>query len=104
MYGKHMSRNTTEYAKATVGSSGCSYSTLQNYNQNFSLSTMNSGAPVVSGTRSNEVVIVPSYGGTGYSSLTATNGSGQPSCTGHPLARYAYPTEGCNLFTYNLKR
>lgn len=94
--------SSKEYAKSTVASSGCSYATLQNYNQNYSLSTQNVGAPVVSGVRSNEIVIVPSYGGTGYSSLNAS-GKQPGSCTGYPLARNAYPTNGCNLFTYNLQ-
>lgn len=97
-----MQRNS-EYSKATVGASGCTYSTLASYNQNYSISTQNAGAPVVSGARSNEVIIVPSYGGVGYKSAAAASGR-LPSCTNHPPAKFAYPTEGCNLFTYNLQR
>ncbi len=98
-----MSRINTEYTKASVGSAGCTYATLQGYNQNYNLSTINVGAPVVSSARSNEIVIVPSYGGVGYSSLSASQGRSS-SCTGYPSVKYAYPlgNNSCNLFTGNL--
>jgi hypothetical protein len=84
---------------------GCSYSTLNSYNQNYSLSTQNVGAPVVSGARSNQVVIVPSYGGIGYSSLAYGVGT-QPSCSGYYSVKNAYPSgsNGCSLFTSALFR
>jgi hypothetical protein len=86
-----------EYSRPSVSGSGCTYSSLQNYNQNYA-STQTPGAPVVASARSNEIVIIPSYGGIGYSSLNASADGSTPSCTGYSRARNAYPTEGCNLY------
>lgn len=89
--------STREYSKPSVSGSGCTYSRLQNYNQNYA-TTQTAGAPVVASVRSNEIVIIPSYGGIGYSSLNASESSSGPSCTGYSRARDAYPAVGCNLY------
>jgi hypothetical protein len=78
----------SEYSRPTVTSNGCAYTTLDNYNQNYT-GRQGVGAPVMSQTRSNEVLIVPSYGGPGYSVLT--NGMRNPSCSGYYNVSNAYP-------------
>ncbi len=86
-----------EYNKPTVGGSGCSYATLDNYNQNY-FGRGVVGAPVMSQVRSNEVVVVPSYGGPGYRALTNTS---QPTCLGYYSINSAYPSypNACGQFS-----
>jgi len=85
-----------EYTNPTVGSGGCSYATLNNYNQNY-FGRGGVGAPVLSQTRSNEIVVVPSYGGPGYNSLMNQK---QPTCSGYYSVNSAYPNyPSCGQFS-----
>lgn len=90
-----------EYNKPTVSGSGCSYATLDNYNQNyFGRGTV--GAPVMSQTRSNEIVVIPSYGGPGYNTLMHQN---RPTCAGYYSINSAYPSYSsntCGQYSSNL--
>ena len=93
--------NYTEYSRPTVGAGGCAYSTLNSYNENYWGRGL-AGAPSVSQTRSNEVVIVPSYGGVGYNTLMRNP---VPSCNGYYNVRSAYPSYSngsCGQFSSSL--
>jgi hypothetical protein len=72
-----------EYSKSAVGANGCAYSTLDAYNQNY-FGKGYSGAPTLSQTRSQEIVITPSFGSPGYS-------VGAPTCSGYQPLTNAYP-------------
>lgn len=95
-----MPGSSTEYSKPTVSAGGCSYSTLNAYNQNY-FGRSASGAPVMSQTRSNEVVVVPSFGGPGYNLGQSMK---RPSCSGYHNIKGAYPNypNACGLFSSNL--
>jgi hypothetical protein len=86
-----MTYATSEYSKPTVGAPGCSYASLHNYNQNY-FGRANTGAPKVASMASNEVIIVPSYGASGYRSLMHQK---QPTCSGYYSVSSAYPRNGC---------
>jgi len=89
-----------EYSKPTVSGNGCSYSTLVDYNQNY-FGRGGVGAPTLSQARSNEVMILPSFGGKGYK-LGASQGT---SCSGFQNLKGAYPSYAsgnCNAFSSNL--
>jgi hypothetical protein len=89
-----------EYSRPTVTAGGCSYAQLDNYNQNYFGRGAN-GAPVMSQTRSNEIVVVPGYGGLGYNALQTQK---QPSCSGYYSVNGAYPSypNACGRFSSNL--
>ena len=89
-----------EYNNSTVSGNGCSYATLDAYNQNFSVRGRMS-APRFSQTGSSEVIIVPSFGANGYNTLTQ---SAAPSCSGYFDIRNAYPNypNTCGKFSSNL--
>lgn len=76
-----------EYSRPAVGANGCAYARLDNYNQNYF--GVNSSAPALSQVRSNEIVVVPSYGGFGYQTLTLNR---SPSCSGYYNVSNAYPS------------
>ena len=90
-----------EYSRPSVTSGGCSYATLEAYNQNY-FGRGRVGAPMSAQTRSSEIVVVPSFGGIGYQNLT--NGNAAPSCNGYFDIRSAYPNfpNTCGKFTSNL--
>lgn len=93
--------NSAEYSRPTVGAGGCAYSTLNSYNSNYFGRGL-AGAPALSQTRSNEVVIVPSYGGVAYNTLMRNP---TPSCNGYYTVRSAYPSYAngnCSQFTGGL--
>lgn len=95
-----MPSNYGEYSKPTVSGAGCSYSTLHGYNQNyFGRGGGAVGAPVASQTRSLQNVIVPSYGGVGYNTLTYNQKN--PSCAGYHSQKHAYPSypNSCGQFS-----
>lgn len=94
-----MPNHSGEYTKPTVTSGGCAYANLSSYNQNY-YGRSASGAPVMSQTRSNEVVVVPSFGGVGYN----LGPSKRPSCSGYQTIKGAYPNfpNACGLFSSNL--
>jgi hypothetical protein len=87
--------SSREYSNAVVSSNGCSYATLNHYNENYS-GRRPVNAPVPSQTRSNQIVIVPSFGGPGYQSLMHSQNSGcgrkTPSCSGYYSVYNAYPS------------
>jgi hypothetical protein len=89
-----------EYSKPSVTSNGCAYARLDRYNQNYYGRGAN-GAPVASQTRSNEVIVVPGYGGLGYNALQTQQ---QPSCSGYYSINGAYPSypNTCGQFSSNL--
>lgn len=89
-----------EYTKPTVTSGGCSYSTLDNYNQNY-FGRGAVSAPTLSQSRSNQIIVVPSYGGMGYNTLQNTR---QPTCSGFYKVKNAYPRypNACGAFSSNL--
>jgi hypothetical protein len=94
-----MPGNYGEYTNPTVGAGGCSYATLNNYNQNY-FGHGAVGAPVMSQVSSNEVVIVPSFGGPGYN----ISRQRQPTCTGYLNVSGAYPNypNQCGRFSSSL--
>jgi hypothetical protein len=97
------SSNSGEYTNSRVSSSGCSYANLHSYNQNyFGRNGGAVGAPVQSQTSSNEVIIVPAYGGVGYNSLN----QGQSNSSGYYNIRSSYPNypSACNQFSSQLCR
>jgi hypothetical protein len=90
-----------EYTRPMVTSGGCAYATLDNYNQNY-FGRGAVGAPTLSQTRSNELVVVPTYGGVGYQTLM---NSKQPSCSGYAPIQQAYPAYAggaCGQFSSSL--
>jgi hypothetical protein len=94
-----MSNYSHEYTKPSVTSNGCSYTTLDSYNQNY-FGRGVVGAPRMSQTRSAEVVILPSYGAIGYNQFSVN----MPSCSGYYDINSAYPANSgaCGNFTSNL--
>ena len=90
-----------EYSRPSVTSNGCSYSTLSSYNANYSGRGPIVGAPTMSRARSNEIVVVPSYGGPGYQNLTQQRNS---TCTGYYPVSSAYPAypNACGQFSSRL--
>lgn len=91
-----------EFSKPSVGSNGCAYATLNSYNHNYfgrGIATANA-APRASQARSNEVVVIPSYGGPGYQQFSQKN----PSCSGYNDLDQAYPNypSSCGLFSSSL--
>lgn len=90
----------SEYSRPTVTSGGCSYATLDNYNQNYFGRGM-VGAPTMSQTRSHEIYVVPSYGGPGYDKLMHAK---YPSCSGYYDVNSAYPNypNACGRFSSRL--
>ena len=94
------SSNYGEYTKPSVSGPGCSYATLHSYNQNyFGRGGGAVGPASISQTRSLETVVVPSYGGIGYNTLSYTQRN--PSCSGYHKTRNAYPSypNACGQFT-----
>lgn len=92
---------SSEYTRPTVGAGGCAYSTLDSYNQNYFGKGL-AGSPTISQTRSNEVIIVPSYGGTAYNTLMRNP---TPSCNGYYTVQSAYPNYqngNCGQFSSSL--
>ena len=92
--------NNHEYSGPSVKGSGCSYATLNSYNQNyFGRNGGAVGSAVASQTKSLETVVVPSYGGVGYNSLAYTQQ--EPQCGGYYNVRNAYPNfaNGCGRFS-----
>lgn len=92
--------NSNEYSKPSVSGPGCSYANLQDYNQNY-FGRSGVGAPTRASAKSNEVVVLPSFGGVGYK-LGQTQGS---TCTGFLNLKNAYPnyaTGNCGSYTSNL--
>lgn len=85
-----------EYSGPTVGANGCAYATLNSYNQNY-FGRGGVGAPVLSQTRSAEVVVIPSYGAQGYNNMS----SKKPSCSGYMNLRSSYPNypNACGAFS-----
>jgi hypothetical protein len=96
-----------EYNNNSVGSSGCAYTNLGSYSQSyFGRGAMNS-APVMAQTRSNEIVVVPGYGGSGYNSMVGGLGgqNGGMGCSGYFNINSAYPAYSngtCGAFSSNL--
>ena len=90
-----------EYNRPTVTSSGCSYATLDSYNQNY-FGRGAVGAPTLAQTRSAEVIVIPSYGSIGYNVLQPSNQ--QPSCSGYNSMMSAYPNfpDTCGQFSSQL--
>lgn len=95
-----MPGNYGEYSRPTVTSGGCSYSTLSSYNQNY-FGRGKVGAPTLSQTRSQEVVVIPSFGGPGYKALSNTK---VPTCSGYYDIDSAYPSypNACGKFSSRL--
>ena len=90
-----------EYTKPTVSSNGCSYTTLSKYNQNYYGVGGSASSSMVAQARSNEVVIVPSYGGVGYGNVPAVQR--QPTCNGYFSVNSAYPNyPACGGVSSNL--
>lgn len=92
--------NFHEYSKPTVTSGGCNYANLQAYNQNY-FGRGGVGAPMRANARSNEIIVLPSFGGKGYK-LGQTQGE---TCTGFLNLKAAYPnyaTGNCGAYTSNL--
>ena len=89
-----------EYTRPSVTSNGCAYATLDNYNQNYFGKGL-VGAPRLAQTRSNSIVVVPSYGGLGYQSLMVQK---TPTCSGYYSVNNAYPSypNACGNFTSSL--
>jgi hypothetical protein len=85
-----------EFHGSAVGAEGCAYARLGAYNNNyFGRSVI--GAPVISQTRSNEIIVVPSFGGPGYNNLVASK---NPNCSGYSKLKNAYPISGgCGVYT-----
>ncbi len=89
-----------EYNRPSVAGPGCSYATLQSYNQNY-FGRGRVTVPQLSQARSAEIVI-PSYGGVAYQNVS---GAGRvPSCNGFYDVSSAYPNYpgGCSVFSSNL--
>ena len=89
-----------EYERPTVSSGGCAYATLSCYNQGYyGKSVM---APTPATTPSMETLVVPNFGGKGYSSLM--HGTCAPSCSGYFSIDGAYPNfpNNCSKFTSRL--
>jgi hypothetical protein len=94
-----MPGNYNEYSRPSVASSGCAYATLDSYNQNY-FGRGAVGAPRISQTASNQVVVVPAYGGPGYSMSQQEK---IPSCSGYQDINNAYPNyPACNQFSSNM--
>jgi len=88
-----------EYTRPSVTSSGCAYATLDNYNQNY-YALGGQGAPVPAQAMSNQIIVVPSYGGPGYN-LTQQR---VPSCSGYSSIQSAYGSSNqCGVFASNLR-
>lgn len=74
----------------------CVYSNLEDYNSSQSASKMSQTgirAPMVAGTPSMRVQIIPVYGGMSYEALTH---DGRCTCGGHFSIQNAYPNYGNN--------
>lgn len=93
-----MSSYPTEYMGASVNAGGCTYASLQNYNQGYYGRSIL--APVPATTSSMETVVVPSFGSPGYNVMSGTG----PVCAGYPSIVGAYPNypAGCSQFTSRL--
>lgn len=88
----------SEYSSPTVKGNGCTYATLSHYNQGYGAGPM---APIPSGTPSQAVQIVPTYGAIGYNTLQ--HGTKYPSCSGYFDISNAYPNfPNCTKFTSRL--
>lgn len=99
--------NPYEYSRSSVGGRGCQYSNLTNYSQNY-FGRGRVMLPQLSSARSNQVVVVPSFGGPGYNALQTNTGQcfggGVPSCTGFYSLKSAYPNfpNTCGAFSSRL--
>lgn len=92
--------NQREYSKPTVTASGCAYATLSSYNEHYNGNGL-VGIPVASQTRSNEVVVIPSYGGSSYNTKMHQKA---PACGGYYSVSSAYPNypNTCGQFSSSL--
>lgn len=88
-----------EYTQSSVGANGCSYSTLNSYNQNYFGRGQMNMAPQLSQTRSNEVVVIPGFGGSSYNILNSGVQGGN--CNGYYSIQDAYPQypNACGAFS-----
>jgi len=92
--------NFNEYSKPSVSGPNCAYASLQDYNQNY-FGRGGAGAPQRASAASNEVIVLPSFGGKGYK-LGSSQGT---SCTGFQSLKGAYPnyaTGNCGAYASNL--
>ena len=97
-------KNHQEYTGPSVKSNGCNYASLYSYNQNY-FGRGRVTVPQAAGSRSAEIVVVPSYGGMGYNSLNTNIGNQKiPSCSGFNNLTTAYPSfpSGCGAFSSRL--
>ena len=94
-------QSSSEYASASAGGLPCNYSTMAGYTHQASSAPF-VGAPRASSARSNQIVIVPSYGGPGYNTLSQPAASN--CCGGYYPVSSAYPNypNACGHFTSNL--
>lgn len=92
----------SEYSASPVGANGCSYSTLNNYSANYFGRGAVNAAPMLAQTRSNEIVLVPGFGASGYNVLN--NGVQGASCNGYYDIQNAYPQypNACGAFSSSL--
>ena len=98
--------NQREYSRPSVSGPGCNYANLQGYNQNY-FGRGRVTIPQISQSRSAQVVVVPSYGGTGYGALNngLVQGQGRvPNCNGYYGLNNAYPNfpNACGAFSSKL--
>lgn len=86
-----------EYSRPSVTASSCAYAQLDNYSQNYQARGL-VGAPVQASSRSNQIVVVPSYGGVGYDNAgyglgySTLSGPRRSSCSGYQSMVNAYPS------------
>ena len=73
----------SEYNNNAVGSSGCTYASLSNYNNGS-----RGMSPPVPATNTSGVYVVPVYDAPGYNTLM--HGKNRPSCTGFFNIQDAY--------------
>ena len=98
--------NQREYSRPAVSGPGCNYANLQGYNQNY-FGRGRVTIPQISGSRSAQIVVTPSYGGNGYGALNngLVQGQGlQKSCNGYFSISNGYPNfpYACGAFSSNL--
>lgn len=93
-------KHKTEYSRPSVGASACGYMTLHGYNNDYFGASAAGMPPRVSGLRSNQTIVVPSYGGIGYNKFNQS----RPTCSGYYNMSNAYPafTNACWNYTSNL--
>jgi hypothetical protein len=86
-----------EYNKSTVSGNGCSYNNLNGYNRNY---FGRGSAPIVSQAMSSNVLVIPSYGSSGFDVAQRR----PPSCSGYYNINSAYPNypNTCGSFSSSM--